>query len=66
MKKQNVLKKVCTSLNGQYDVYMPQMLTEAVQFLPEEPEPDKKNLFQLIDEFFEEDFCVADTNKDVK
>ena len=59
VKKQNILKKVCTSLNGQYDVYMPQMLTEAVQFLQEETDPDKKNLFQLIDEFFEDGFGVA-------
>lgn len=63
VKKQNILKKVCTSLNGQYDVYMPQMLTEAVQFLQKETEPDKKNLFQLIDEFFEEDFCVTYADK---
>lgn len=63
VKKQNILKKVCTSLNGQYDVYMPQMLTEAVQFLQKETEPDKKNLFQLIDEFFENGFGVAYADK---
>lgn len=63
VKKQNILKKVCTSLNGQYDVYMPQMLTEAVQFLQKETEPDKKNLFQLIDEFFEDGFGVAYADK---
>lgn len=63
VKKQNVLKKVYTSLNGQYDVYMPQILTEAVQFLQKETEPDKKNLFQLIDEFFEDGFGVAYADK---
>ena len=63
VKKQNILKKVCTSLNGQYDVYMPQMLTEAVQFLQKETDPDKKNLFQLIDEFFEDGFGVAYADK---
>lgn len=63
VKKQNVLKKVYISLNGQYDVYMPQILTEAVQFLQKETEPDKKNLFQLIDEFFEDGFGVAYADK---
>lgn len=63
VKKQNILKKVCTSLNGLYDVYMPQMLTEAVQFLQKETDPDKKNLFQLIDEFFEDGFGVAYADK---
>lgn len=63
VKKQNVLKKVYTSLNGQYDVYMPQILTEAVQFLQKETESDKKNLFQLIDEFFEDGFGVAYADK---
>lgn len=63
VKKQNILKNVCTSLNGQYDVYMPQMLTEAVQFLQKETEPNKKNLFQLIDEFFEEKFSEAYADK---
>lgn len=66
VKKQNILKKVCTSLNGQYDVYMPQMLTEAVQFLQKETEPDKKNIFQLIDEFFEEEYGVAYADKIAK
>ena len=61
--KQNILKKVCTSLNGQYDVYMPQMLAEAIRFLQKETEPDKKNLFQLIDEFFEDGFSVAYADK---
>lgn len=63
VKKQNILKKVCTSLNGQYNVYMPQILTEAVHFLQKETEPDKKNLFQLIDEFFEDEFGVAYADK---
>lgn len=63
VKKQNILKKVCISLNGLYDVYMPQMLTEAVQFLQKETDPDKKNLFQLIDEFFEDGFGVAYADK---
>lgn len=63
VKKQNILKNVCTSLNGQYDVYMPQMLTEAIQFLQKETETDKKNLFQLIDEFFEDGFGVAYADK---
>lgn len=63
VKKQNVLKKVCTSLNGQYDVYTPQILTEAFQFIQEEADTDKKNLFQLIDEFFEEDFSVTYADK---
>lgn len=55
VKKQNVLKKVCTTLNGRYDIYMPQMLSEAVQYFKTDTEPDKKNLFQLIDKFFEEE-----------
>lgn len=42
---------------------MPQMLTEAVQFLQKETEPYKKNLFQLIDEFFEDGFGVAYADK---
>lgn len=63
VKKQNILKKVCNSQNGQYDVYMPQMLTEAVQFLQKDTEPDKKNMFQLIDEFFEENFSVTYANE---
>ena len=63
MEKQNILKKVCSSLNGQYDVYMPQLLTEAVQFLQKEIEPGKKNLFQLIDEFFEDWYSVTYANK---
>ena len=63
VKKQNVLKKVCTTLNGLYDVYMPKMLTEAVHFLQKETDSDKKNLFQLIDEFFDEEFSVAYVNK---
>ena len=42
---------------------MPQMLTEAVQFLQKETEPDKKNLFQLIDEFLEEKFSEAYADK---
>lgn len=63
VKKQNVLKKVCTTLNGQYDVYMPKMLTEAVQFLQKETDSDKKNLFQLIDEFFEEEISIARADK---
>lgn len=63
VEKQNILKKVFASLNGQYDVYMPQMLTEAVQFLQKETEPDKKNLFQLIDEFFEWNFSVDYADK---
>lgn len=62
VKKQNILKKVCNSLNGQYDVYMPQMLTEAVLFL-QKTEIDKKNLFQLIDEFFKGEFGVAYADK---
>lgn len=63
VKKQNILKNVCTSLNGQYDVYMPQMLAEAIQFLQKETETDKKNLFQLIDEFFENGFGVTYADK---
>lgn len=63
VKKQNILKNVCTSLNGQYDVYMPQMLAEAIQFLQKETETDKKNLFQLIDEFFEDGFGVTYADK---
>ena len=63
VEKQNALKKVCTSMNGQYDVYMPTMLIEAVQFLQIEAEPDKKNLFQLIDNFFEKEYIVAYVNK---
>lgn len=63
VKKQNILKKICTSLNGQYDVYMPQMLTEAIQFLQKETDLDKKNIFQLIDEFFKEDFRVIYADK---
>lgn len=66
VKKQHVLKNVCTSLNGQYDVYMPQMLTEAVQFLQKETDPDNKNLFQLIDEFFEENFSATYADKNGK
>lgn len=66
VKKQNVLKKVCTSLNGQYDVYTPKILTEAFQFIQEEADTDKKNLFQLIDEFFEEEFSVAYADKIVE
>lgn len=62
VKKQNILKKVYTSLNGQYDIYMPQMLAEAVIFL-QKTETDKKNLFQLIDKFFEDGFGVAYTDK---
>ena len=62
VKKQNILKNVCTSLNGQYDVYMPQMLAEAIQFLQKETETDK-NLFQLIDEFFENGFGVTYADK---
>lgn len=65
VKKQDVLKKVFTSLNGQYDVYMPQMLAEAVLFL-QKSETDKKNLFQLIDEFFDGGFGVAYADKIVK
>lgn len=65
VEKQNVLKKVFTSLNGQYDVYMPQMLAEAVLFL-QKSETDKKNLFQLIDEFFDGGFGVAYVDKIVK
>ena len=63
VKKQNILKKVCTSLNGQYDVYMSPMLSEAFQFLQKETDPDKKNLFQLIDEFFEGKCSIAYTDK---
>lgn len=63
VKKQNILKNVCTSMNGQYDVYMPQMLAEAIQFLQKETETDKKNLFQLIDEFFENGFGVTYADK---
>lgn len=63
VKKQNILKNVCTSLNGQYDVYMPQMLAEAIQFLQKETETDKKNLFQLIDEFFENGLGVTYADK---
>lgn len=63
VKKQNSLKKVCTSLNGRYDVYTPQILTEAFQFIQKETDTDKKNLFQLIDEFFEDGFGVAYTDK---
>ena len=63
MKKQNILKKVCTSLNGRYDVYTPQILTEAFQFIQKETDTDKKNLFQLIDEFFEEGFGIAYADK---
>ena len=66
VKKQHVLKNVCTSLNGKYDVYMPQMLTEAVQFLQKETDPDNKNLFQLIDEFFEENFSATYADKNGK
>lgn len=80
VKKQNVLNKVCTSLNGQYDVYMPKMLTDAVQFLQKETEADEMNLFQLIDEseiddknifqlidvFWRKIFNVAYVNKNVK
>lgn len=58
VKKQNVLKTVFTALNGQYEVYMPSMLTEAIQFLKTETEPEKKNLFQLIDKFFDEKYFV--------
>lgn len=63
VKKQNILKKVCTSLNGRYDVYTPQILTEAFQFIQKETDTDKKNLFQLIDEFFEDGFGVAYADK---
>lgn len=63
VKKQNILKKVYTSLNGQYDVYMSPMLSEAFHFLQKEADTDKKNLFQLIDEFFEEEFSVAYADK---
>lgn len=63
VKKQNSLKKVCTSLNGRYDVYTPQILTEAFQFIQKETDTDKKNLFQLIDEFFEDGFGVAYADK---
>lgn len=63
MKKQNILKKVCTSLNGRYDVYTPQILTEAFQFIQKETDTDKKNLFQLIDEFFEDGFGIAYADK---
>lgn len=52
VEKQKSLKEVCVSLKGQYDVYIPQMLTEAVRLLQKDIELDKKNLFQLIDEFF--------------
>ena len=66
VEKQKSLKEVCTSLNGQYDVYIPQMLTEAVRFLQNDIEPDKKNLFQLIDGFFERELNalneVGETN----
>lgn len=63
VKKQNILKKVCTSLNGQYDVYMSPMVSEAFQFLQKETDPDKKNLFQLIDEFFEGKCSIAYADK---
>lgn len=63
VKKQNIIKKVCTSLNGQYDVYMSPMLSEAFQFLQKETDPDKKNLFQLIDEFFEGKCSIAYADK---
>ena len=63
VKKQNILKKVYTSLNGQYDVYMSPMLSEAFHFLQKEADTDKKNLFELIDEFFEEEFSVAYADK---
>ena len=63
VKKQNILKKVCTSLNGRYDVYTPQILTEAFQFIQKETDTDKKNLFQLIDEFFEDGFGIAYADK---
>ena len=63
VKKQNILKRICTSQNGQYDVYMPQMLTEALQFLQNETKPNNKNLFQQIDVFFEENFGIDYTNK---
>ena len=63
VKKQNILKKVYTSLNGQYDVYMSPMLSEAFQFLQKETDPDKKNLFQLIDEFFEGKCSIAYADK---
>ena len=63
VKKQNILKKVCTSLNGRYDVYTPQILTEAFQFIQKETDTDEKNLFQLIDEFFEDGFGVAYADK---
>lgn len=63
VKKQNSLKKVCASLNGRYDVYTPQILTEAFQFIQKETDTDKKNLFQLIDEFFEDGFGIAYADK---
>lgn len=63
VKKQNVLKKVCTALNGQYDIYMPLMLSEAVRYFKKETEPDKKNMFQLIDKFFEEETTTIDVSK---
>lgn len=66
VEKQKGLKEVYASLNGQYDVYIPQMLTEAVRFLQKDIEPDKKNLFQLIDEFFKRELSalneVGETN----
>lgn len=63
VKKQNVIKKICTSLNEQYDVYMPKMLTEAIEFLQTESESDTKNLFQLIDGVFDENQSVNYANK---
>ena len=63
VKNQNILKKVCISLNRQYDVYMHHALTEAVQLLPKEIDTDEKNLFQLIDEFFEKIFSVVNANE---
>lgn len=61
VKKQYVLKKVCTELNGQYEVYMPKMLTEAIQYLKINTDSEKKDLFQLIDKLLEEDFCAGYT-----
>ena len=50
LKKQNILKSVCESLGGRYDVYIPKTISELYK---EKPYNQSLNLFQIIDKILD-------------
>lgn len=64
LRNQNEIKRVCESCGGEYNVYMPTMITEAYQLTESNSKYDNYNIFQLVDKVVGQDPSKYPINTD--